>query len=224
MIIALWAGCWMAAGAQQAFTQRLQQSRQGEGKVSVSHSKAIDELVNGPQATAPAKPAAQPQQTAATTPQQTDKKTTTISQNTPQTTTPGNTLKPDSGTAPKNAIAAQPQQTDTAIVPDDNRKKVIKGGYKINGYRVQVFAGSNSRSSRVQAERIGKEINALFPGEPVYVHFYSPRWICRMGNYRTYEQAHEVLRAVKKMGYGSAIIVKGKITVPYQSAPALTTP
>jgi hypothetical protein len=37
-----------------------------------------------------------------------------------------------------------------------------------------------------------------------------------MGNYRTIEEATEVLRAVKKLGYQSAIIVKGKITVPYQ--------
>ena len=95
------------------------------------------------------------------------------------------------------------------------RKKVMKGGYKINGFRVQVFAGGNSRDSRIKAERVGREINSLFPGEPVYVHFYSPRWICRMGNYRTYEEASEMLRSVKKLGYNSAIIVKGKITVPY---------
>ena len=36
-----------------------------------------------------------------------------------------------------------------------------------------------------------------------------------MGNYRTYEEANERLRAVKKLGYSSAIIVKGKITVSY---------
>jgi hypothetical protein len=36
-----------------------------------------------------------------------------------------------------------------------------------------------------------------------------------MGNYRTYEEASEVLRSVKQLGYQSAIIVKGKITVAY---------
>ncbi len=91
----------------------------------------------------------------------------------------------------------------------------MKGGYKINGYRVQVYAGGNSRDARRKAEKTGREINNLFPGEPVYVHFYSPRWICRMGNYRTYEEAHQILNAVKKLGYKSAIIVKGKITVSY---------
>ena len=92
---------------------------------------------------------------------------------------------------------------------------MIKNGHKITGYRVQVFSGGNSRNDRLKAEKAGSEIKSLFPGEPVYVHFYSPRWICRMGNYRTYEEAHEVLSRVKRMGYESAIIVKGKITVQY---------
>ena len=97
---------------------------------------------------------------------------------------------------------------------DDNHKKVMKG-QKVNGWRVQVFAGGNSRNDRIKAERIGNEIKSYFPDEPVYVHFYSPRWICRMGNYRSYEEAHETLNRVKSLGYQSAIIVKGKITVQY---------
>ena len=44
-----------------------------------------------------------------------------------------------------------------------------------------------------------------------------------MGNYRTYEEAHQILNAVKKLGYKSAIIVKGKITVPYLPAESTTT-
>ena len=105
----------------------------------------------------------------------------------------------------------------------ESRKKVMKG-YKVSGYRVQVFAGGNSRNDRIKAERTGSEIKAQFPGVPVYVHFYTPRWICRMGNYRTYEEAHEVLTRVKNLGYNSAIIVKGKITVSYQPTPDETTP
>ena len=52
-----------------------------------------------------------------------------------------------------------------------------------------------------------------YPDQPVYVHFYSPRWICRIGNYRTYEEANQMLRLVKEMGYSAATIVKGQITV-----------
>ena len=38
--------------AQSSFTERLQQSKNGEGKITVTQDKAIDELVNGPAATA----------------------------------------------------------------------------------------------------------------------------------------------------------------------------
>jgi hypothetical protein len=80
---------------------------------------------------------------------------------------------------------------------------------------VQAFAGGNSRRDRQKAEQTGNQLRSLFPGEQVYTHFYSPRWICRIGNYRTYEEALKMLEEVKKLGYSSATIVKGKISVAY---------
>ena len=41
--------CLLAANAQTTFTQRLQKSNTGEGKVTVTQAKEIDDLVNGPQ-------------------------------------------------------------------------------------------------------------------------------------------------------------------------------
>jgi hypothetical protein len=90
-----------------------------------------------------------------------------------------------------------------------------KQTYKTTGYRVQAFAGGNTRKDRQRAEQTGNTLRQLFPGEEVYVHFYSPRWICRLGNYRTYEEAHEKMLEVRKMGYESATVVKGKITVSH---------
>ena len=95
------------------------------------------------------------------------------------------------------------------------RKKVMKNSYKVDGYRVQAFAGGNTRADRQQAERIRTELKMKFPDQPVYVHFYSPRWICRVGNYRTFEEADAMLHQLRKMGYSAATIVKGKITVQY---------
>jgi len=208
IIVTLCVGC-VAANAQ-TFTQRLQKSNTGEGKVTVTQSKEIDDLVNGPQdVVTPAKQNTQSSQT--TQSNQTAQKTPTM----PTTQKPAEEKeKPQQPQRPQ--ITTQPELTTDTTYTTEPRKKVLKG-YKVNGYRVQVYAGGNSRDARVKAERTGREINALFPREPVYVHFYSPRWICRMGNYRTYEEAHQVLNAVKKLGYQSAIIVKGKITVPYLS-------
>ena len=191
-------GCICAADAQSSFTQRLQQSKNGEGKITVTQDKAIDELVNGPVVTAPTR-------TKTTTTQQ---KPTETQQKTTEKPAEKKELEP-------KAVAVEHHDTTTVDTPEEIQKKIMKG-VKVAGYRVQVFAGGNTRNDRVKAERIGSEIKSLFPGVPVYVHFYSPRWICRMGNYRTYEEAHAVLERVKNNGYQSAIIVKGKITVQYQ--------
>lgn len=191
-------GCISVADAQSSFTQRLQQSKNGEGKITVTQDKAIDELVNGPAVTAPTR-------TKTTTTQQ---KPTETQQKTAEKPAEKKELEP-------KAVAVEHHDTTTVDTPEEMQKKIMKG-VKVAGYRVQVFAGGNTRNDRVKAERIGSEIKSLFPGVPVYVHFYSPRWICRMGNYRTYEEAHAVLERVKNNGYQSAIIVKGKITVQYQ--------
>ena len=185
LILTLCAGCCLAASAQTSFTDQLQQSKAGEGKVTVTQDKSIDELVNNPTKAAPPRSVSQPKATT----------TTTITTTTPTTPVPDYDITPDT----------------TAL---DLHKKVMKG-QKANGFRVQVFAGGNSRNDRLKAERTGEEMKSLFPYEPVYVHFYSPRWVCRIGNYRTYEEAHEVLSKVKQLGYMSAVIVKGKITVYY---------
>lgn len=48
--IVLCVGCITAADAQSTFTERLQKSNTGEGKISVTQDKSIDALVNGPSA------------------------------------------------------------------------------------------------------------------------------------------------------------------------------
>ena len=114
-----------------------------------------------------------------------------------------------------NSTASGKQETETDIPTVDMRKKIPLRSYKVNGYRVQVFAGGNSRNDRVKAQKAGSDVKMAYPDIPVYVHFYSPRWICRMGNFRTYEEARAVLKGVKKLGYKQACIVSGKITVAY---------
>ena len=192
MTIVLCAGCWIAADAQSTFTEQLQQSKNGEGKVTITQDKDIEKLVNTPTTAPTPTTPAKPQQTAKPT-EKSDKDKTSVD------------------------LKDIDDLTDGTAVPDtiDFRKKVMKGGTKVNGFRVQVYAGGNGRTDRMKAQRTGDEIKSLFPSEPVYVHFYSPRWICRMGNYRTYEEAHDILTRVKQLGYTSAVIVKGKITVYY---------
>ena len=185
-IVILCIGCLMTASAQ-TFTQRVQQKgKAGEGTVTITQDKAIDDLVNGPATQLPEKNADEAAQKAE---QQKNRELTLKRRESYRDTT---TVDPSS---------------------IDTRKKVMRGGMKVNGYRVQAFAGGNQRKDRQQAERIGNTIKASYPHEPIYVHFYSPRWICRVGNYRTYEEAYQMLLSLRRMGYSQATIVKGKITV-----------
>lgn len=198
----LWAGILTSASAQD-FTDRLQQKKAGQGTVTVHQAADISQLVNKAQLAANAAAAKTPAAT-----------THTVTSATPATSTPA--AKP-SATA-KPSAAATPSSTATPeeeTLPVDNSKKMLRNGVKVNGYRVQAYAGGNSRKDRQQAEAVGNAIKSNYPDVPVYVHFYSPRWICRVGNFRTYEEAHQMLQSVRKLGYTQATIVKGKITVQY---------
>ena len=184
----------------QSFTQRIQQQKPGQGTVTIHQSAEIDYMVNSEQLST--------KRTA----------TGTTTSTTPATAKP-TTEKPAAPTIPSTASAsATSSSADSQSTPPeavDTSKKVIRNGVKVNGFRVQAFAGGNSRADRQKAEQIGNNIKAQFGNVPVYVHFYSPRWICRVGNYRTYEEAHQMLVSLRKMGYTQASIVKGKITVQY---------
>ena len=196
-ILILCIGILTNAGAQ-TYTQRIQKQVAGQGTVTIHQDSVIDNLVNN--ATLGLRSAGQPAS-----------KTTPTTK--PQTSQTGQT----SQTSQTNQVA-QPTPTNTgteAIDTTDTSKKLIRNGYKVSGYRVQAFAGGNSRADRIKAEQIGNNIKAQYADVPVYVHFYSPRWICRVGNYRTYEEAHQMLLSLRKLGYTQATIVKGKITVSY---------
>ena len=140
-------------------------------------------------------------------------KSSTTTTSTPRTAaTQGNAGTKTTTTTVRTATAKTERQQE--IVPD-TLPKMIRGGHKVMGYRVQAFAGGNSRKDRQQAEQVRNSIKSHYPNVPVYVHFYSPRWICRVGNYRTYEEAHQMLVSLSELGFSQATIVKGKITIAY---------
>ncbi len=196
-ILILCIGIFTNADAQ-TYTQRIQKQVAGQGTVTIHQDSIIDNLVNN--ATLGIRSAGQPAS-----------KTTPTTK--PQMSPTGHTSQTN-----QTSQVVQPSQTNTgveAIDTTDTSKKLIRNGYKVAGYRVQAFAGGNSRADRIKAEQIGNNIKAQYADVPVYVHFYSPRWICRVGNYRTYEEAHQMLLSLRKLGYTQATIVKGKITVSY---------
>ncbi len=85
---------------------------------------------------------------------------------------------------------------------------------RISGYRIQVYFGDNSRKGKTEARSAGLRFRNSFPHLPVYVSFVSPHWLCRAGDFRTMEEAQEVLRQIREMGiFREAVIVKSKINI-----------
>lgn len=204
--------CSAAAADAQTYLDHLRQKNKGQGTVTVIQSKEIDELVNGSRRKvnqdvktsekSDIKKTEEPPTVA------TDKKAEPKEEN-------HTTEKPHEKDTPTPPGKIEGKEGEAELAAIDMRKKVMRKSYKVTGYRVQAFAGGNTRADRQMAESIRTAIKTKFPDQPVYVHFYSPRWICRVGNYRSYEQASWMLMEIQKMGYKAATIVKGKITVQY---------
>lgn len=220
-ILILASGFAYGAGAQN-FLGKLREKKQGEGTVTVNQSAAIDELVNNARLTI--QPGQQPQTPPPVVPQQHHQVVEQYQQQRNDNDSAARKAEHHAATPKKETREeATREQRGTTSQPDvetelndlANVKKVPRVNRKVTGYRVQAFAGGNSRADREKAENIKNKIKARYPELPVYVHFYSPRWICRVGNFRTFEEASAVLRNIKAMGYRQACIVKGKISVGY---------
>lgn len=227
--ISLLALLYTALGADaQTFLQTIQQKSPGKASVTVTQSKDIDELVNFADVSGRKQvvkhPVSAPATASATDRNAADKRhaatapaddTTRRNQQTPPAKKDTDIQHP--ADTQHHAEARQPKdEADGMDIPTvDMRKKMPRRSYKVDGYRVQVYAGGNSRQAKEQAQKAGNAIKMAMPDQPVYVHFYSPRWICRVGNYRSYEEANKVLKQVKALGYTQACIISGKITVTY---------
>ena len=132
----------------------------------------------------------------------------------PQSTVKPEDRKPTQTTTPtrqNNTAANDSTRTTPATTPATTT--TVRTRRVIDGYKVQAFAGGNSREDRKKAERVANEIRTQLPNVAVSAHFYSPRWVCRVGNYRTREEARQMLSTLKGMGYSQALIVRTKVTI-----------
>ena len=87
---------------------------------------------------------------------------------------------------------------------------------QVEGYRVMVYSGNNSRQARDEANSMAQFMRDKFPGAEVYVVFESPIRTCLYGDYRTREEAEAVmykLKATKK--FKEISVKKCLINLPY---------
>lgn len=187
------------AANAQTITDELRRDQQGQGKVIVNQSEEIERLINNIQPETKRKPAE------VTRPA--DSKPVVQEHAVTPKPTPAPTTKP---------VTHQSTSTDVAETPAVNtNKKIMRRSYKATGYRIQVFSGGNKREDRTKCERISAQLKSRFPDQPIYVHFYSPSWKCRIGNFTDKAEAQALLSQIKAMGYTQACLVKGTINVQY---------
>ena len=87
---------------------------------------------------------------------------------------------------------------------------------QIEGYRVMVYSGNNSRQARDEANAMAEYMRRNYPGAEVYVVFDPPVRACLYGDYRTREEAEAVmyrLRATRK--FKEISVRRSLMNLPY---------
>jgi hypothetical protein len=76
----------------------------------------------------------------------------------------------------------------------------LSKGKKIQtkGYRIQVYAGGNTRVAKEEAQKAAQYVRTNFPEISVYTEFVAPRWVCRVGDFKTIEEADQAMRMLKQ--------------------------
>ncbi|MBP5506230.1 MAG: SPOR domain-containing protein [Prevotella sp.] len=209
---------FLTTAHSHTFLQHLQNYDKSSGQVSVKQSEDINKLVNGS-----GKSKEQDTKQEATRQEERSRQESRSSENrqrdyernvsTAEDEARDKARRERERKAREAARAKKMQEFEENVDASSSRKKLMSNSKRAKGYRIQVFAGGNTRLDRAKAQEMGAKVKTKFPGHPVYVHFYSPRWCCRFGNFRNQEAATKLLKQVKKEGFKNACVIKTAITV-----------
>lgn len=138
----------------QTFTDHVRKDGNGKATVTITQSADVEKLVNSRPALTEKQKIAEQQAEAARAAKEAkenkerEKAREAIS-NRPQHS---------GGTHASTSTNNDADDNDMNIPTVDMRKKMIRNGYKVTGYRVQAFAGRNSKADRIKAESVGNAI------------------------------------------------------------------
>lgn len=116
------------------------------------------------------------------------------------------------GTLSANPTADSLKQAGQKVV----RNNKTSGSYnRINGYRVQIIMAGNTAKDQSSVKAMARKFKNSFPNVNAYVYFNAPHWVCSVGDYYSREEAAEMLKQVRAMGFNSSSIVRSKINNYY---------
>ena len=108
------------------------------------------------------------------------------------------------------------QSADVAALVGRKTATTSRDGKTIEtaGYRIQLYAGNNSRQAKDEAYRVAAIAKRDFPDMEVYTVFQSPRWLCRFGDFKTIEEADAMMRQLQATGdFDNITIIRSKIII-----------
>ncbi len=107
---------------------------------------------------------------------------------------------------------------DIAVMPVEEEKvqndfSMQTGKRKrMRGYRIQMYWGSSQRSDQQKALRMGTQVKNVYPELEAYTTFESPHWRCRVGDFKTREEANAYLSKLRRISH-DAMVVQSEIIV-----------
>ena len=94
--------------------------------------------------------------------------------------------------------ASKPASTTHSSSPRQGNRYVARQRVSAQGYRIQIYTGGNSRNDKIEAQQMCVKCQQHFPELAAYVHFISPHWVCRVGDFNTREEAARYVTRLRK--------------------------
>lgn len=127
---------------------------------------------------------------------------------------PASTAVNESQTTPKSNASATTHVAPGKTTTTGTRYTGTRGRHKERGFRIQVYAGTGNAAAKQAARQMETKVRKALPELAVYCHFKSPRWVCRVGDFSTREEAQRYLAKIRKLNISpEASIVADEVFV-----------
>jgi len=135
---------------------------------------------------------------------------------------PNETHKADEATRkPETERTEKPREEGKTVVSKPktenrvaDRKYSNRKRYNSKGYRIQVYTGGNKRADKQAAQQMQQKFRKKFPELACYVHFISPHWVCRVGDFPDDKSAKRYVSKIRNSRIANeARIVRSNIFV-----------
>lgn len=94
--------------------------------------------------------------------------------------------------------ASKPASNARSSSSRQGNRYVARQRVSAQGYRIQIYTGGNSRNDKNEAQQMRVKCQQHFPELSAYVHFLSPHWVCRVGDFSTREEAARYVTRLRK--------------------------